>query len=167
MGVLTALVVASSALQAGSSIAQARGMRRAANDAVNEGNRLAADALARGEQEASRYQVQLDQLLGRQRTAAASQGIAIDSGSAAQVTADTQKFGAEDLTTIRENAAREAYGLKRQGQNAAKQLRTQATGAYGQAFASVLNASANGWGAYQAGRTNVLKSGMRATKWGP
>lgn len=153
MGLLSALVIASSALQVGSQIASARGARRAANDAVNEGNRLAADARARGEQEVARYQIKLDQVLGRQRAGFAAAGIDATSGSAAQITRETERFGAQDVQTIRDNAMREAFSLKRQGQSYARQARAQATAAYGQAFATTLSAGARGWELYSQGRT--------------
>ena len=158
MGVLSALVIASSALQVAGQVQQGRGLRRAAADAVGEGNRAADDALRRGAFEADRYQMQLSQLLGRQRAAAGASGIDAGFGSAAQVRAEAERVGAADIAMIEENAMREARGLRRQGQNAATQMRAQATGAYAGAFGTLLSAGAQGWALYQAGRTNVLRA---------
>lgn len=162
MAALTALIIASSALQAGSAIASARGQRRAASDAATEGNRLATDAIARGEEQTNRYGIQLAQVLGRQRAVAGAIGIDASQGSAAQVTAETEKYGAMDVETIRANAMREARGLRQQGQNQAAALRAGATAAYGQAAGALLAAGAEGWDIYQQGRTLRLASAQRA-----
>lgn len=74
----------------------------------------AADAIARGDQAASGVARETRALGGSQRAALAAQGVDVGSGSAADVVANDQSLGALDQLTIRQNAAREAYGFKTQ-----------------------------------------------------
>lgn len=152
MGLVTSLVIAGTALQVGSQVSGAMGARRAANDAVTEGNRLAENAIDRGNEDARRYGMDLSRFVGRQRVAAAASNVDASTGSAAQVIAETERFGAQDADMIRENALREAYALRRGGQNAASQMRNQANQQLLGAFGTALSAGARGWEAYQAGR---------------
>jgi len=72
----------------------------------------AEDALARGDEESLLLQREVSKLIGRQRVSAASQGISVDSGTAADMVAETQQLGAMDALRIKNNAWREAWGYK-------------------------------------------------------
>lgn len=72
----------------------------------------AADALDRGSVEESRQRARTGQLIGSQRAAYASAGVDVASGSALDVVGDTAAIGELDARTIRNNAAREAWGLQ-------------------------------------------------------
>lgn len=129
-----------------------RALRRGANAAIAEGDRLADDATARGEELARRYGIDLAQLLGTQRAIGAAQGLDTNQGTLAAIRSDTERIGGEELALIRENARREAFGLRQSGRNQAIGLRAQATGAYGQAFGNVLEFGANAWSSRQRSR---------------
>lgn len=108
--------------------------------ALNEriGNLQADDAIRRGEKEAKAYGQQVSQLVGKQRVALAAQGIDVDSGSAGEIQDQTRAIGALDQLTIRNNAAREAWGYKVQASNSVLSANMQALGNINQAKASIL-----------------------------
>lgn len=71
----------------------------------------AADVIARGNQSAQRMGLRVRQTIGAQRAGLAANGVALDSGSALDAQTDEARFGAMDEATIRNNAAREAFGI--------------------------------------------------------
>lgn len=73
----------------------------------------AADAaLQDGEQDAAKVVMQGEALEGAQRTGYAAGGVVVDQGSAAQMVESTEALTAIDVETIRNNAQREAWGLR-------------------------------------------------------
>ena len=72
------------------------------------------DAIWRGEEEAKRLGIQTRQLIGAQRASAAAQGVSVNSGSPMQLQMDAASLSAMDQATIRNNAYKEAMGLKMQ-----------------------------------------------------
>ena len=72
-------------------------------------DRQATDAIARGDESANRLALSGRQLAGAQKAAAAGDGVDPNSGSAAELQADTGALSAFDANTIRANAAREAW----------------------------------------------------------
>lgn len=156
--ILEILAVASAAVSAIGQIAGGNASRRAANASASEGDRLAEEALLRGEELARRYNIDLAQLIGKERTALAAQGLDLSDDSAAQVVAQTQATGAEEVAIIRENARREAFGLRRAGRNQAAALRAQAAGQYAGAFESVLDFGANAWEYRQRMRATTVNA---------
>jgi hypothetical protein len=72
----------------------------------------AADALARGRTEESRFRSQVRSLIGSQRAGFAASNVDVGFGSAVDVTADAARLGELDALTIRTNAAREAWGYE-------------------------------------------------------
>lgn len=147
MGFLTAALITTSVA---SSVASGVAKRRAANFGTNEAARLAADATARGEEDVSAYRTDLAQLIGRQRTSMAAQGLDLTQGSAAGVQADAARTGAIDIERIRENARREAYGYRAQGEMNARALRAGATGDFVQAGATLATAGVDAYQNYTA-----------------
>jgi len=83
----------------------------------------AADAIARGAQEEARFRDGIDGLIGSQRAAIAANNIDVGFGSALDVQADAAYQGELDALTIRNNAAREAWGYAVQAQDS--RLRAQ------------------------------------------
>ena len=145
-----ALTVAGTALQIGGTIMSFLGGRRAANATQREGVRLGNEAIERGEEDVRRYTLNLNQVLGAQRTDIAAQGIDVNQGTAAMLRSETEAFGAEDVAQIRENAMREAYALRRGMTNQANNIRAQALGQGLQAASLTLNAGANAWDWYRS-----------------
>lgn len=74
----------------------------------------AQDALERGVVAETRSRTSTKRTIGAQRAFLASQGVEINDGSAADVQANTAYLGELDALTIRNNAAREAWGYKAQ-----------------------------------------------------
>lgn len=71
----------------------------------------AADAAERGKLEAQRVMGRNSQLLGRQRAAAAANGIEVDFGTSADVQEDTQTIGRDEVATTYRNSEREMQGF--------------------------------------------------------
>lgn len=72
----------------------------------------AVDATNRGTEEERRVRRRTSQLIGAQRAAAAAQGIDVASGSALDLQDEATYMGELDAETVRNNAAREAYGFR-------------------------------------------------------
>lgn len=72
------------------------------------------EAIARGEDEVFKVGRKAAQVSGSQKASFAAQGIDISSGSAQDLQRDTAAMSAEDIITIRNNAAREAFGYEAQ-----------------------------------------------------
>lgn len=105
------LVSAYGQVQAGNAAAaaakeQARGLSRAATDAE-----------ARGDLAAGQTGQQYQQLIGSQRAQMAASGLDIQSGSPLEVLLGTAAVGEQDVQTIRNNAAREAWGYRAERAN--------------------------------------------------
>jgi hypothetical protein len=151
MAALTAALAAATIAQTASGVI---GNRRNANAAIAQGNyeqgvnnlnagyadQEATDAIARGREAELRAGTQTRVLGGTQRAALAASGVDPNVGSAAEIQAENSQLGALDALTIKNNAAREAYGYQVQaqgyraggamaaaaGQNAAQGYRNQA-----------------------------------------
>lgn len=72
----------------------------------------AQDALDRGVVNERTMRRQTKQVIGSQRASLASQGVDINKGSALDVQADAAYLGELDALTIRNNAAKEAWGYR-------------------------------------------------------
>lgn len=75
------------------------------------------DAIDRGKEREKRFRDDASRLQGSQRAALAAQGIEIDDDSALDLLADTASSIEIDAITIRNNAAREAWGYAVQAQD--------------------------------------------------
>lgn len=114
MGFVTAAILASTALSAGSQIQQGRAQARAARQNLQFSEQAAADVMERGQEDIATYRRQLSQVQGQQRVGLAAQGIDLTQGTAAQIAQQTQKIGEMDIGTIRRNIEREAWGIRTQ-----------------------------------------------------
>ncbi|HXF44858.1 MAG TPA: hypothetical protein VNK91_01950 [Burkholderiaceae bacterium] len=106
-------------LTAFSGISQYQAQRRAGrmNQQLAEYNAELAEADAleatrRGGEGAARAQSQARRMIGTQRARLAAQGIDIESGSAADIQADTVAISEMDALTLQNNAVREALGYR-------------------------------------------------------
>lgn len=88
----------------------------ASNNSIiaNQNATYATDA---GNAKAQQQEMATRQLLGQQEAAQASSGLDVNSGSAVDVRKSTAALGTISAINIRDNAAREAYGFKQQGQD--------------------------------------------------
>lgn len=72
----------------------------------------ASDAVSRGQQEESKFRQGVRVMIGGQRAGIAAGNVDVGYGSAVDVQADAAMLGELDALTIRQNAAREAWGYK-------------------------------------------------------
>lgn len=77
----------------------------------------AQDALKRGENAEEQQRRRTAMLKGSQTARLAANGLDISEGSALQILSDTDWMGEVDALTVRDNAMREAWGLRQEGQN--------------------------------------------------
>lgn len=75
----------------------------------------AQDALVRGANAEQSQRLKTAALKGTQRAQLAARGVALDEGSALNILNDTDYIGNLDAATVRDNAAREAWGYRNQG----------------------------------------------------
>lgn len=88
--------------------------------AVARNNQIIADwnaryATQRGQQMEAAKREQTAQMIGTERAMEGSRGLNANTGSAARMQVDTAKVGELDALTIRNNAARAAWGYRTQG----------------------------------------------------
>jgi hypothetical protein len=112
------------ALVAGTAVYGAYAQQKAASEQrkISNGNaklvdEQAEDALVRGQAEVNAVHRRTRQLIGRQKAQAASQGLDVTQGAPVDLVNDSLAMGSMDEATARENAFREAWGLKRQASN--------------------------------------------------
>ncbi len=126
MAAATMTLIALGAMAAGTAVS-AVGQIKAGNRQKEAGDANAAileararDARALGTDEEQRYRANVRGLIGSQRAGFAAQGVDVGSGSAADVQADAAYLGELDALTIRNNAAREAWGYEVEADQARK-----------------------------------------------
>lgn len=85
------------------------------------------DAVVRGDEAANRALLKSGQLKGSQRAAFAANGVDLGGDSAQRVLTDTDYLASVDAATLRDNAAREAWGYRQQ----ARQYTEKASSARG------------------------------------
>jgi len=109
--------IAGSVGQAGAMQAQGRAARALGNANAAGMEIGAEDALARGEQAITRHGMSTKDLLARQVTSAAGQGVSVNSGTPLALRNDTAALSAADDNTLRMNAYKEAMGMRMQAGN--------------------------------------------------
>lgn len=113
----------------------------------------AADATSRGQKAEQAQRLKVAQLKSSQRAGFAARGIALDEGSPLNILNDTDYMGELDALSIRDNAAREAWGHRMQGANAGSD-------------ASMLSARAGAESPNSAAVSSLLTSGGAvASSW--
>lgn len=166
-GATSAMTIASTGLQVAGMASSAMGAynqskgTKAAYEyqaAVNRNNATLAewqarDAITRGQRAEQSQRLKTAQLKGSQRAALAARGVALDEGSALNILDDTDFMGEADAMTIRDNAAREAWGARTQGANY-------------ESDASMLSARAGAESPFKAAAGSLLTSaGSVANSW--
>jgi len=97
--------------------AQANYMKQVALQRQQVADQQSADALARGQVNEDKQRQVTASRIGTQTAALAAQGTDL-SGSPTDILGDTARAGEQDALTVRNNAAREAWGYKVQANNA-------------------------------------------------
>lgn len=75
------------------------------------------EILKQGDNQAEQREEAVRGMLGRQKVDLAAQGIDIDSGTAADLQAETRRFGDEDIASIKNNAWKQAWGIEVEKKN--------------------------------------------------
>jgi len=106
----------------------------------------------------AKSRLQTAQLKGTQRATLAANGVALGEGSALDILTGTDYLGEQDALTIRDNAARQAWGYRTQGQSYADNsnlLSSQASdiSPSNAAGTSLLTSAARYYGASGMGKT--------------
>lgn len=116
--------IAGIGMQAYSAMNQAKSQQQAAeyNAAVQRNNAIAAeyqakDAYQRGEKAVDDHLRKVAALRGTQTARMAANGVSLDEGTPLNILTDTDLFAEIDTNTIRNNAAREAWGYQNQAAN--------------------------------------------------
>lgn len=146
------LALIATALQVGGSIVKGVSATRAAAANRRAQDRLAGEVIERGEEEVAQYERGLNQLLGRQRVAGAAQGIDINQGSMATIREQTEAAGAMDIAAIRENAKREAWGIRTQAKLNEQAVKNQVIGSAIATGGTLMTMGVDPWKEYMAGR---------------
>ncbi len=145
--------------------AQGRGAQELANTEAGFIEAQADDVLVRGNEEEGKHRTDVRRLTGSQRARLAAQGIDIGEGSAALLQGETAVLGEVDAMTIRNNARREAFGLRTQadlvrrgGANQAAGYRNEAASARNQSFSTLLTGAAQLGSMYASSRSTIPRS---------
>ena len=142
----------------------------ASQQKINAGfaNQAADEATMRGAYDADLQRIKTTQNIGTQRSAQASNGGDVNSGTNAAIQADTAQFGELDALTIANNAAREAYGYKVQaltGMNNAATLEAIGSNAQKNSIlGGVIGGVAAGFGASGGGFGSFFSSAPSGAK---
>lgn len=150
------------AVNAGMQAGTAYNNSRSTRDAYNAQGQIAAnnaqvaewraqDAESRGEQAVYATRLKTAQFKGTQRARMAANGVDLTTGSPLEILTDTDYFGEIDRARITDNAAREAWGYRTEGQNF-------------QGDASLLRSRAAAESPLMAGATSLLSSASRVDK---
>jgi hypothetical protein len=133
-----ALVFASAAYTAYAQNKAGKQQRNLADNNAALLERQADDALARGHQDALAVRRHTRQLVGKQQSQAAAQGLDVTTGVPVELASDTLALGAQDEAQVRSNAWREAYGIRGQASNQRLAGRYAASAGRNQALGSML-----------------------------
>lgn len=106
---------------AGAQAAQGKSAQEAAEFNARMLEARATDAIERGEFQAARVRVASKGAVSGQRASYAAQGVQVDTGSAADVSADTIDQAEQDIHQTKINAWRESWGLKTQAEGERQQ----------------------------------------------
>lgn len=109
------------------------------------------DALVRGSIEEQRYRRMIAGVVGAQNAAFGQRNVA-KSGTALDILSDTAQIGEEDALTIRNNAAREAWGYRNQASEASRWGANQLSQSRYKAGGSLLTAGAQAYGLWKEGQ---------------
>lgn len=137
--------------QAASSIRQGKEDEATAKINQQLADYQAQDATQRGAIEEGRFRRQLAQFVGRQRNEIGSRNVELR-GSALRLLEDSAQLGEEDALTIRNDAARTAWGYKNQANEAARFGAQSKLNSYGRAGGSLLTGAAQSYGQWRESR---------------
>lgn len=121
------------------------------------------DALLRGTKDETRYRRQIAMIAGQQKAEFGARNVTVD-GTALDILGDTAQIGEEDALTIRNNAAREAWGYRNQANEASRWGANQQSNAYASGIGSLLTSGAQAYGDFRSGGGSLSQSWKNATR---
>lgn len=145
---VTALIAAGTAVGAYGQYQQGQYAMAQGRENARVANIQAEDALRRGAIEEDAQRMRVRQMLGAQRAAIGANGITA-SGTALGLLSETAQFAEADAMTIRNNAAREAFGFKNEAVQQINQGRNARRAANYGAFSTLLTGGAQAYGAFK------------------
>lgn len=113
-----ALAIASTAIAARGQYVSGKFQEAQAKTNEQIAETQALDATRRGQIAEDEQRARVRQVLGTQRAILAANAVSASTGSPLALLADTARYGELDALTVRNNAAREAYGYRIEGMNA-------------------------------------------------
>lgn len=149
-GAALATSVVATGITAYSSIQQGEYAAKVANEEARAKDFMARDALQRGVLAEEQQSLQIRRTLGTQLARYGASGVDISSGSPLMVMADTAGLGEMDILMARNNAAREAWGLKEEGKILRSQGAMARKSGYMQAAASLLTGASDSFGIWKS-----------------
>lgn len=110
-------MIVSTLVSARASYTQGQTQQKIARNNQIMADYAATDAVRRGDEEAAALRRKGAQMKGAQRSRAAAAGLDLSEGTVAELQDQVDFFSEQDQRTSRDNAAREAWGLRQQGMN--------------------------------------------------
>lgn len=148
-GVATALAVAGTGLQVYGMVQAGKDQDRIERQNAKSAEAAAADASRRGAIEEDEHRNRVRALLGSQRATFGANNVDSNTGSPLGLLVETATRGELDALTIRNNAARESFGLKTEAKNArARGAAAKKSGMFGGA-ATALTGGTNAYGIWK------------------
>lgn len=151
-------IMMATTLATGAMQANAQRQEGAANAAIAENNQRIVSAQA--EAENANATREMDQkawetraLIGRQKAALASNNADLSQGTAMDILGESAMFGEYDQQTIRNNAARSAWGFQAEKTNLGNQATMAKWSGKTQAAATMLGALGKAYGDYSKNKT--------------
>ena len=146
MGWLTQLIGAG--VQAGQDHKNAQQSEKVAEHNAQVSELQAQDTLNNASVMEQQYRRQIAKMIGTQRAVIGANNVEA-SGSALKLLEDSAQLGAEDITTIRNNASRQAWGYRNQASEASRIGGIQAGNQNAAALGSLLTGAANAYGTWK------------------
>ena len=145
---LIALMGVQAVTGAYSSWQQGKAQRYISNANARISEMQARDALKRGHEAEGISRQKTKKLIGSQRAALAAQGIRVDAGSALDVQQESADIGELDALTIKNNAAREAFGFMQEASNSSMQGRLAYQAGVNKSMDTLLSGGIRAMGVY-------------------
>lgn len=134
------------ALEAYANYASGRAQQQAHAMNARVAAQQAKDARAAGAFGASQVRRQREQVIGSQRAAGAAAGVDIETGTMLQLAEETAALAEQDIVTIQNNTAREAWGYQQKARTERYLGASALAGGKLDAATSLLSAGARIWG---------------------
>jgi molybdopterin biosynthesis enzyme len=125
------------------------------------------DAISRGKFNEKRQRQATEKVIGSQRAGFAAQGVDVNSGSALNTQADAAYLGELDALTIRQNAAKEAWGYKVQAVSSRRQGKNAEREGYMGAATTVIGGAGSMLLSYYRGAGGGVKAPSGTSSYGP